>query len=163
MPYTVTEFEEIYMRAFAPSMRLAVSMLHDADEARDVVQEAFLRLWESEAVIANPHGMVLRSVRNACLNRIEHAEVRERFVMRYPLDADMAESMPEGEDESRRLREAVGTLLTERERQVVERIYTDGMTYKEAASSLDVSVAMVNKCIVNALKTLRKHFNTRKL
>lgn len=144
-------------------MRLAVSMLHDADEARDVVQEVFLRLWESEAEMSSPQAMVMRSVRNACLNRIEHAEVAQRYAMRYPLDADMAESMAAGEDAAEQIKEAAGRLLTERERQVVERIYSDGMTYKEAASSLGVSVALVNKCIVSALKTLRKHFNTRNI
>lgn len=163
MRYTITEFEQIYLRAFAPSMRLAASMLHDADEARDVVQEVFLRLWESDADISCPEGLVLRSVRNACLNRIEHVEVKERFRKRYPLDADMAGHLTDADEAAEQVQAAVSRLLTERERQVVEKIYADGMTYKEAASSLNVSVALVNKCIVSALKTLRKHFKTHKL
>lgn len=161
MQYSISEFEAIYMRAFAPSMRLAVSMLHDADEARDVVQEAFLRLWESEAEIANPEGMVVRAVRNACLNRIEHAEVRERFRKRYPLESSALQD--DGDDACAEVRAAMGRLLSERERQVVERVYADGMTYKEAAQSLDVSVSLINKCVVSALKTLRKHFKTHKI
>lgn len=163
MRYSIKEFEQIYMRAFGPSMRLAASMLHDADEARDVVQEAFIKLWESDADVASPEGMVIRSVRNACLNRLEHMEVRERYRRRCPIDADMASHIADADESAEQVQAALSSLLTERERQVVEKIYDEGMTYKEAASSLNVSVALVNKCIVKALKTLRKHFNTHKL
>ncbi len=36
--YSKNEFEILYKRCFPSSMRLAVSLLHEEDEARDVVQ-----------------------------------------------------------------------------------------------------------------------------
>lgn len=33
MQYSVTEFETIYLRCFPPAMRLAISLLHDEDDA----------------------------------------------------------------------------------------------------------------------------------
>lgn len=38
MEYSTTEFETLYRQCFPPAMRLAVSMLHEEDEARDIVQ-----------------------------------------------------------------------------------------------------------------------------
>ncbi|MDE6198436.1 MAG: sigma-70 family RNA polymerase sigma factor [Muribaculaceae bacterium] len=160
MQYSITEFETIYLRCFPPAMRLAISLLHDEDDARDAVQEVFLRLWESDTGIENPQAFVIRSVRNVCLNRIAAADTRERFRRRYSLDEP-----DDGVDIEARhseIRSAVQTLLTQRERQVVDKIYADGLSYKETAASLEVSVSMINKSVVTALKKLRTHFKTNK-
>ena len=140
-------------------MRLAISLLHDEDDARDAVQEVFIRLWETDTEVENPMAFVVRSVRNVCLNRIAATDTRERFVRRYSLDeADGPDT--DAEVRGREIQSAVETLLSPRERQVVDRIYSRGMSYKETAHSLDVSVALINKCIVSALKKLRTHFKT---
>ncbi|RXE70154.1 sigma-70 family RNA polymerase sigma factor [Muribaculaceae bacterium Isolate-002 (NCI)] len=160
MQYSVTEFEAIYLRCFPPAMRLAVSLLHDEDDARDAVQEIFLRLWEADKVIDSPQAFVIRSVRNLCLNRIAAADTRERFRRRFPLD----ETSDSTDIEERHLmvQSAVQSLLSGRERQVVDKIYAEGLSYKETAERLDVSVSMINKCIVSALKKLRTHFKTNR-
>lgn len=159
MQYSITEFETIYLRCFTPAMRLAISLLHDEDDARDAVQEVFIRLWETDTEVENPMAFVVRSVRNVCLNRIAATDTRERFVRRYSLDeADGSDT--DAEARGREIQSAVETLLSPRERQVVDSIYSRGMSYKETAHSLDVSVALINKCIVSALKKLRTHFKT---
>ncbi len=160
MQYSVTEFEAIYLRCFPPAMRLAVSLLHDEDDARDAVQEIFLRLWEADKVIDSPQAFVIRSVRNLCLNRIAAADTRERFRRRFPLD----ETSDSTDIEERHLmvQSAVQSLLSGRERQVVDKIYAEGLSYKETAERLEVSVSMINKCIVSALKKLRTHFKTNR-
>ena len=140
-------------------MRLAISLLHDEDDARDAVQEVFIRLWETDTEVENPMAFVVRSVRNVCLNRIAATDTRERFVRRYSLDAADG-SDTDAEAREREIQSAVETLLSPRERQVVDSIYSRGMSYKETAHSLDVSVALINKCIVSALKKLRTHFKT---
>lgn len=160
MEYSTTEFETLYTRCFPPSMSVAMSLLHDVDEARDVVQEVFIKLWESNIRPENPTAFIIRAVRNACLNRISRLDTREKIRRRLMLD-----SPPDGFDPDERsdeVRKAIDRLLSPREQDVVDRIYSDGMSYKEAAESLEVSVATVNKNIVSALKKLRTHFKTRK-
>ena len=141
-------------------MRLAVSMLHEEDEARDIVQEVFLKLWESNIRVENPLAFIIRAVRNACLNRINMLDTRDRIHQRIMLDAP-----PDDVDIDVRndeIKSAIRRLLTPREQEVVDRIYSEGMSYKEAAENLEVSVAAVNKNIVLALKKLRKHFKPGK-
>lgn len=160
MQYSTTEFETLYIQCFPPSMRLAIGLLHDEDEARDVVHEVFLKLWESDGKVDNPSAYILRSVRNTSLSRIRKLDVREKVKQKL-----MLEPPPDDFDYDRRNEEvktAVEHLLTSREQQVVEKIYTEGLSYKEAAASLGVSVAAVNKNIVGALKKLRTHFKTGK-
>ncbi len=160
MEYSTTEFETLYKRCFPPSMRLAISLLHGEDEARDVVQEVFLKLWESNIRVENPMAFLLRAVRNACLNRINMLDTRDKICRRLMLDLHTDDFDIEGRNNEVRL--AIQKLLTPREQDVVDRIYSKGMSYKEAAENLEVSVAAVNKNIVSALKKLRNHFKTVK-
>ncbi|MDE5877410.1 MAG: sigma-70 family RNA polymerase sigma factor [Muribaculaceae bacterium] len=160
MRYSTTEFETLYTSCFPPSMRLAMSLLHEEEEARDVVHEVFLRLWESDMRVDNPLAFIIRSVRNACINRINMLDTREKIRMRLTLEA-----LPEDYDSEQRNDEVVAAirqLLTAREQQVVNNVYTQGMSYKETAEKLGVTVAAVNKNIVAALKKLRTHFKTGK-
>ncbi len=137
-----------------------MSLLHSEDEARDVVQEVFLRLWESDVRVENPPAFVVRSVRNACLNRISMYDNREKIRLRIMLEPPDDDFDPEQRDEE--VKRAIRHTLTPREQQFVEKIYADGMSYKEAAESLGVTVSAVNKNIVAALKKLRNHFKTGK-
>ena len=160
MGYSTTEFETLYTQCFPPSMRLAMSLLHEEDDARDVVQEVFLKLWESNIRIENPTAFIIRSVRNACLNRINALDIRDKIHQRIMLAAPPDDFDIEGRNEE--VMSAIQKLLTPRERDVVDRIYTEGLSYKETAHNLEVSVAAVNKNIVSALKKLRTHFKTGK-
>ncbi len=160
MQYSTSEFETLYIRCFPASMRLAMSLLHEEDEARDVVHEVFLKLWESDTRIENPNAYILRSVRNTSLSRIRNLDIREKVKRNLLL-----EPPPEDFDYEQRNKEvkmAMERLLSSRERQVVEKIYTEGLSYKDAAANLGVSVAAINKNIVAALKKLRVHFKTSK-
>ncbi len=160
MRYSTTEFEALYTRCFPPSMRLAMSLLHEEDDARDVVQEVFVKLWESDIRIENPQAFIIRSVRNACINRINSLYIREKIRMRLTLEPPPDDYNPEQRDEE--VISAIKLLLTPREQQTVEKIYTHRMSYKDTAECLGVSVAAVNKNIVSALKKLRGHFKTCK-
>ena len=159
MRYSITEFEALYTQCFPLAMRLAMSLLHDEDEARDVVHEVFLRLWEADTQVTTPVAFVVRAVRNASLNRIEALDTRERIRRRLALEPPPDDYDPEGRDEE--VRAAIAHVLTSRERQVVDKIYTEGMSYKDAALTLGVSVAAINKNVVAALRKLRTHFKAK--
>ena len=156
MQYSITEFEALYIRCFPPSLRLAVGLLHDEDDARDTVQEVFVKLWESDFKIANPEGFIVRAVRNACINRINTADTRTKIINQLALER--MDAADEREDRDEDVRTAIVQLLSQRERQVVDKLYSEGLSYKDAAKSLNVSVATINKNAVSALRKLRTHF-----
>lgn len=141
-------------------MRLAMSLLREEDEARDVVQEVFLKLWESDLQIDNAPAFIMRAVRNASLSRINKLKTREKILKGLSL-----EPPPDNiniEQRNDEIVSAIRKLLTPREQQVVDKIYSDGLSYKDIAESLGISVAAVNKYIVSALKKLRNHFKSDK-
>ena len=150
MRYSTTEFETLYTQCFPSSMRLAMGMLHEEDEARDVVQEVFLKIWESETKVENPKAFIIRAVRNAALNRINMLDTREKIRQRISLNppTDDYDFDERGEE----VATAIQQVLTPREREVVESVYGEGLSYKETAKSLNVSVATVNKNVVTSLR-----------
>lgn len=160
MAYSTPEFEALYLQCFRPSMRLAMSLLHEEDEARDAVQEVFLKLWESNTRIENPSAFIIRAVRNNCINRINMLDTREKIRQRITIDPPPDDFDIEVRNEE--VTSAIRRLLTPREQQIVTKIYSEGLSYKQTAQTLDISVATVNKNIVSALKKLRNHFKTGK-
>lgn len=160
MQYSASEFETLYIKCFPPSMRLALSLLHEEDEARDVVHDVFLKLWESNIKVENPSAYIIRSVRNASLSRVYKLDNHERIRRSLTLESQCEDVDSEERNEEVLL--AISRLLTSREKQVVEKIYSEELTYNETASSLGISLSAVNKHIVSALKKLRTHFNTGK-
>ena len=158
MQYSTTEFKTLYAKCFPPAMRLAMSLLHDEDDARDVVQEVFLKLWESGILVDNPPAFIIRAVRNASINRINMLETHERILKGLFLDQPPDNINIEQRNEE--IVSAIRRLLTPREQQVVDKIYSEELSYKDTAESLGISVAAVNKYVVSALKKLRNHFKT---
>lgn len=73
---TVTEFEAARPRLFG----LAYRLLGSAQEAEDVVQDAFLR-WNTADTVDNPPAWLAKVVTNLSLNRLNSARVkREAYV-----------------------------------------------------------------------------------
>ncbi|MCC8070394.1 MAG: sigma-70 family RNA polymerase sigma factor [Bacteroidales bacterium] len=162
MHYSKREFQELYRRCAPQAMRMALSLLHDEDEARDVVQEVFLKLWETPVEMSSPDSFVTRMVRNRCLNRIRDADTHQRILQGYPLGDISEDDLAEAVELEEQIRKALATLLTPRERQAVEKVFGEGLSYREAAQHLEVSVAAINKYLVNALHKLRKHLNPQR-
>lgn len=160
MSYTEEEFESLYRECFPSALRLAVNLLGGEDEARDVVHEVFMRVWEGDTRLLMPQAFVLKAVRNAALNRLEQINTRERIHRRIALEAPPPDYDPD--TRAQELRAAISRLLTPREQEVVETVYAERMTYRESAEHLGVSVSTVNKAVVSALKKLRTYFNPAK-
>ncbi len=62
--------------------RFAKKFLMSADEAEDVVMDLMMRFWQKKdelLVVENLKSFAMRSVKNECLNRLKHHEVKLGF------------------------------------------------------------------------------------
>lgn len=160
MSFTADEYEIIYRRCHPRALGLTISMLGNEEEARDMVQQVFVSLWETRIAVDNPDAFIYRAVRNKCLNRLEQMDARQRIRRQCAILADTADHDPDSRIED--VYEAMDLLLSERERQVVDEIFDKGNNYRTAASNLNLSTSSINKYITSALKTLRLHFKKSK-
>lgn len=174
MNLTESQFEQLFRQHYASLYRQAYQLLADEEESRDTVSEAFAQLWEMsiEGEIKASHSLpawLATTVRNRSLNLLKHRQCHQKAIDLYPKELrDML--LPDlpfrsKAAEERCLAELISFVrheLTPQDRKVIELCYFEGLSYKDAASQLNISKAAVNKHIVHGLKQLRSHFKAEK-
>ncbi|MDO4993793.1 MAG: sigma-70 family RNA polymerase sigma factor [Bacteroidales bacterium] len=152
-------FEQHYREMY----RLAVTMLHDEDESRDVVGDVFVRVLERTSLLdtATARAFLLQSVRRRCVSELRRRSVRERVQRLLPLETDEDTPVPSAEDRAM-LRRGVQALQPSVCRDIVLWHFRDGMKFREIAERLQVSETTVYKHLRRALDQLRVHFKKEK-
>ena len=138
-------------------------MTRNGEDAADLAQETFLRVWSSAATWrpVRPGGARVkfttwlhRIARNLCIDAYRrHRETGE-------ISANLAaeDGMPEDAPTAVRLRRALDEALTdlpERQRTALVLCHRDGMTNRDAAAVLAVSVDALESLLARARRTLR--------
>ena len=75
-------FKSLFDYSYVGMVQRAVYYTNDLDTAEDIVQEVFMRLWEKREElrgIQNIQGYLLFSIRNKCLNLLEHQQVMDKY------------------------------------------------------------------------------------
>ena len=156
--------ERLFKQHYAQMLRLARSLLYDDEEARDVVSEVFAALAGTDIVPRNVEGYLMQSVRNKCLNLLEHKDVRDKFERAYTLEASQARMEDEDgftamtvEQRVSRVMDFAKQRLSEQTLSVFRMRHIDGMKYQEIASRLGISRVMVYKHLAKAMATIREY------
>ena len=154
---TQKEIEQQFRQHYAQMTRLARSLLYDTEEARDVVSEVFATLLGADIAPRNVEGYLLMSVRNRCMNLLEHKSVRAKFERAYTLEMK-AESQPVTDDDRlKRLMAYAEQNLTEQTLRVFRMRHLQGMKYQEIAHELGISRVMVYKHLARAMEKIREY------
>ena len=140
-------FSKLY-EAYAPMVyRRCVFLLKDDAEAKDMVQNVFLRVYERMDTLdlSQPSSLLWNTATRLCLNRI-------RDKKRRGLDVDSSELLltiacAEDDDgiEARGLLAKIFSKEQESTRTIATLHYVDGMTLEETAETVGLSVSGVRK------------------
>lgn len=154
-------FEQLFATHHPRLLRLATAMLHDEEEARDVVSEVFERMMRSPSParpMSEDERTLLSAVRNRCIDRIRQMKVAERVKRRLPLDEADFSVWQEDEYEQRlqAVSEAIDSELTQPQRRTLLLRYREEKSYREIAETMSISETAVYKHLRNALERLRK-------
>ena len=123
--------ERLFHDHYEQMYRFAFALLHDNEEARDVVSDVFSRLWDKQLVPDRAY--LMRSVKNACINLIARKKRDERLKRLLPLSEEKLT-----EEEPSRLEErwlaAVDCIdhdQTDQAASVIRLCYREGMSYSD--------------------------------
>lgn len=140
-------FSKLY-EAYAPMVyRRCVFLIKDDAEAKDMVQNVFLRIYERMDTLdlSQPSSLLWNTATRLCLNRI-------RDKKRRGLDVDSSELLltiacAEEDDgiEARGLLAKIFSKEQESTRTIATLHYVDGMTLEETAETVGLSVSGVRK------------------
>jgi RNA polymerase sigma-70 factor (ECF subfamily) len=158
-------FYEPLVRAYeGPGFRLAVGMLGSADEARDALQDAFIKAWESLSRFDTdrPFGpWFFQILRNQCRDVIRSRQSRGRLETRD----ERLEFRPAGAgtnpERLRQRNEAHETLwkalrnIGDDHREIIVLKELEGFRYTEIAGILDIPEGTVASRLYHARNALR--------
>ena len=155
------QFKELFLSEYGRMYKAAYILLGDEDEAKDVVQDIFAKLWAGTVTIKeeSQRTFLLTCVRNRRLNIIAHRQTHlEAIKFQTPEAID-------GETYDEEIVEAVNRYVDERLTPQTSRIikmhFNEDQSYKEISNSLGISLSAVNKHIVQGLRKLRSTFKNR--
>lgn len=153
-------FEEMYESLF----RYVRSITSDAEAARDVTQDVFIRLWDARESLSASRSLeayLYRMARNRAYNyerdrrtRTEKEdEVRDRSAAQ-PSPPSQPDAEAAAQRLENRLQRWIGD-LPERQREALVLSRFEDLSHDEIADVMDISPRTVNNHIVRALKHLR--------
>lgn len=163
-----TAYATLFSMYYLRLCRYAMRFVRDEAAAEDLVQDCFLRPYERREQLTptSVSSLLFTMVRNRCLNHLKHQVLVEGYqadAMRqqsgseqlYALDmTGNADATVLYEDLKHQL-DAIIAGLSPRTREIFAMSRSQGMTNKEIAEALDISVKVVEKHITKALSALR--------
>lgn len=155
--------ERLYRQHAEQMHQLAVSLLHDEEEARDAVSDIFERLAQGTLRLPpeKPESYLYVCLRNFCLDQIRKLSVRERLERHLSME-------PPGTTESGSEQKLLEEMMTYAEEamtpqtwRVFQLRFDDGLSYRHISEQLGISQVAVYKHLAQALRMLRQQFNPR--
>lgn len=154
-------YREIYYRYTAVLYAHAFSKLQDRDEAKDVVQEVFSKLWSKRSVIQfrlNISGYLYITLRNKIINIIAHRKIQSEYLSSLHDYLGQAHEDTDFLARTNQLRAIIEEEVSKmpiRMREVFELSRKNNLSHKEIAEKLGISEKTVKDHVNNALKILR--------
>ena len=165
-------FERLVRTYDQSVLRLAMNLLRSPEDARDVYQEAFLRVYrnlDSFRFDCSFHTWLYRIVTNICLDQLRKRKVRkeETAVVETsdgPIDRmesyeeEAAEANPERSMWNRELKQRIESALkglTPRERMVFELRHYQGLRLRNIGEMLGTTEEAAKNCLFRATQKMR--------
>lgn len=130
------------------------------DAASDLVQEAFLKIFENcgKIIFLKAKSYLFTTANNLFLNSVKHEKVKLDYNRNYSpdnLDHENPDFLLQEKEYMGKLENAIAN-LTDGQREVFLLNRIDGKKYREIAEMLNISEKAVEKRMMGALKSLRQ-------
>jgi RNA polymerase sigma-70 factor, ECF subfamily len=152
-------YEKLFRELFKPLCGFAMKYVGDLDEARNLVHEVFITVWEKFDLLppdTNYKSYLFTSVRNRCLNYLR--DKKNHLSLEKMAEDKFSETNTQLETaELEKEIELAIQSLPDKCRQVFELNRMEGLKYAEIAEKLGISVKTVEAQMSKALSVLREH------
>lgn len=146
-PVVVGKFEDLYRTEYGSMVKLARGLVDSSEQAEEIVQDAFAKVFERWSRLKEPGGYLRVSVINGARSELRKREVVRRFGLTRRAEATTGERDY--------LIDALDQLSANQRTVLVLRYYAD-MSEKEIADALNVRPGTVKSTTSRGLANLRK-------
>lgn len=161
------KFLEIFSAYSSPLFYYVLKLTENEDTAKDIVQECFIRVWENIEKIdtASPVlPLLITYIKNLLRDEYRKNKNYKHLLAQVGEEMKNISSRPTAED-SLVLKDREKQLdislkqLSEKRKHIFSMVRLEGLSHKEVAASMNVSVADVKKQMRLSLQHLRKVMN----
>ena len=143
--------------------RFLISRGVDAHVAEELVQKAFVIIWEKRSDIDPEKSLRAYLFQTAYTRMLNQIRNQKKFMDGELPDKQTGDKTPDKILENEQLKHAIDRAvkkLPEKRRMVFEFCYLKDFTYKDTAEVMDISVKTVENHMALALKELRQYLKT---
>ena len=154
-------FEEIYSENYKAMHRVAFKMIGDKDGASDIVQEVFIDCFQRLS-----NGLVLDSAKSwlykvTYIKCIDHFRKQKRLhEIELMEDIEIEDKQNEKHEMKTVIFQALSKLNPQEKAIAV--LYSEGLSYKEIASTTGIKFSSIGKTLSRTLKKLGKELNNHR-
>ena len=161
-------FEQLFSIYHQPLYGFLMKFVGSQSDVEDILQEVFIRIWERRSDLNENlsfSGLMFTIGRNLCLNMLRNERCRKGI--RDYLKSVIDHSLDDVEqiiyfNELDQMVHQVLDRLPERQKQIYKLNRVEGLSRKEIAEKLHISLATVDMHMSRALGVLRRHlYNVR--
>ena len=158
-------FEQVFYRLQPRLYAYCSKYIDDDEQAKDIVQECFVNLWDRLSEITGSHESYLfKAVHNRCISHLRSLKVHTDYETSVKQKLQEAKIHPEVPypltelylKEIKELLQHCMEKLPEKCRIIFEMSRNQGLKNKEIADKLNISVRTVDAHIYSALKTIKE-------
>ena len=155
------EFETVFRRHYDGMFRLALRMLGNDAESKDVVSDVFAHLLHSGTDLRSEtlQAFLLTSVRNRCINLLVHRQREQQMQKAVVVEMITPEQTAE-QEQLQQLHHYIDTEMPKLSQQIMRLRYQQGLKYREIAKVLQVSEVTVHNHLSQSLRQLKDHFKS---
>jgi len=154
-------FKQIFLEYYNPLCNFANNITNDESLSEDIVQDVFLKLWESNDSISltgSLRSYLFQTTKNKVLEKLRNLKAQSKLHER--IDQTQIQSLDHDElsETYMRLEQLYNSLrhLPPKCREVFAMHKFNGLTYAEIADAEDISIKTVENHMLKAIKILRE-------
>lgn len=144
--------------------RFALSILGNEEDAKDVVQDAFEKMWKKRFVFSiykSKEALLIKLTRDLCLDRLKHVKTKEEKLSH--ISKLTVNFHDEGKRiEEKELYEIIRMLILKlplKQRMVMHLRDVEEMEYEEIAERLEMDIDVIRMNLSRARKTIGNRIN----
>ena len=154
------EFDQIFRQYYQELYFFAMQLLHDPEDSKDVVSDAFEEVWSHFSSVKKEtvRYFLYRIVRNQCIDTLRHKKIQMQhaelmLLVTRPYDESM--DTLEWQEREARVKEILDAMKPPT-RDIFIACYVDHKKYAEVATLMAISIDTVKKHIKKALRFIRE-------
>lgn len=153
------QFSILFDKQYKRLYNYAYKLLNDTSNSEELVQDAFIKLWEHYPKIDKSHraieSFLIVTLKNKIIDHFRKNQTREKHTNLYRLNADILSEINTQWDLLQQI-DIIYENLEQRTRDIFKLSRNEGLTYKEISIKKNISIKTVELHISTALIAFRE-------